>query len=105
MKKAKARKIREIAERMGSIQTHIMTEEPIKGWELLLSGYGKRPGAKKIIPDATYYLPVPTRVEHSSKKELKRQYYKNGDSGIFNVVKHEHDKRIRIKKDRKTPDL
>lgn len=83
---------------MGEIETQIFTDEPIKGWELILSGYGKRPGADKIIPEATYYLPVPTIITQSAEKELKRNFINNGDPGVYSVVKREYDKRFLEKK-------
>jgi hypothetical protein len=98
MKKKQARKIKEIASRMGDIETQIWTDEPIQGWELLLSGYGKQPEANRIIPEATYYLPVPTFIQHSTEKELKRNFIHNGDPGVYSVVKREYDKRFLEKK-------
>lgn len=93
MKKKAAKRIREIAQKVGLITTEIFTDEPIKGWELLLSGYGKDPKASQIIPDKTYMLPVPTTIAQSSEKELKRQFHKNGEDGIYAVVRKEYDKR------------
>lgn len=94
MKKKHARKLKDIASRMGEIETMIWTEEPIQGWELLLSGYGKKTEAKNIIPTATYYLPVPTYVKQSAEKELKRSFQNNGDQGVYSVVRAQYDKRF-----------
>jgi hypothetical protein len=93
MKKSTARKLKAISEGLGAIQTQIMTEEPIMGWELLLSGYGKQPMAKDIKPDDQYMLKVPTFIEQSTEKELKRQYRQNGVQGVAKVVRGELDKR------------
>ena len=92
MKKKHARKLKEIASRMGEIETQIWTEEPIQGWELLLSGYGRQPGADRIIPEATYYLPVPTIITQSAEKELKRSFNHQGDQGVYSVVRRQYDK-------------
>lgn len=93
MKKKHARKLKAISEKVGDIQTQIMTEEPIMGWELLLSGYGKRPIAKDIKPDQQYFLKVPTIIRHSTEKELKRQYQQNGVEGVAKTVRGELAKR------------
>jgi hypothetical protein len=97
MKKKHAKRIREIAEQVGTLETQIFTDEPIKGWELLLSGYGKQPRANEIIPEATYILSVPTFIERSTEKELKRSFSKKGKDGIYQVVKKEHDRRFPTK--------
>ena len=98
MKKKHANRLKQIASRMGDIETKIFTDEPIMGWELLLSGYGKQPGADKIIPNATYSLPVPTFIFQSAEKELKRNFTNNGEEGVYSVVRKEYDKRFSIKK-------
>lgn len=98
MKKKNARKIKEIASRMGDIETQIWTDEPIQGWELLLSGYGKQPGANRIIPNATYSLPVPTFIKQSAEKELKRSFQHQGDAGVYSVVRRQYDKLFAEKK-------
>lgn len=97
MKKKTARKLRQIAENLGEIQTRTMTEVPIKGWELLLSGFGKGPGAKYIRPEGDYFLKVPTIVKHSTKKELKRQMKKNGVEGVSKVVRGEIQRRNELR--------
>ena len=94
MKKKHAKRLKTIASRMGEIETQIFTPEPIMGWELLLSGYGKQPGAEKIIPEATYNLPVPTFITQSAEMELKRSFQKKGEDGVYSVVKNEYDKRF-----------
>ncbi len=94
MKKKHAKRLKEIASRMGEIETQIFTPEPIMGWELLLSGYGKQAGADKIIPSATYSLPVPTFIKQSTEKELKRSFAEKGEEGVYSVVRKEYDKRF-----------
>lgn len=97
MKKKTARKLRMIADQLGDLQTQIMTEVPIKGWELLLSGYGKGPLAKTIRPDGDYMLKVPTIVKQSTEKELKRQFTENGLPGVAHTVRGELAKRPKTK--------
>lgn len=94
MKKKHARKLKQLAEAVGDIQTQIMTEEPIMGWELLLSGFGKdKHFAKTIDPQQQYLLKVPTIITQSTEKEIKRQYNTNGLKGVAKVVRNELSKR------------
>ncbi len=93
MKKKTSRKLKQIAEKLGDIQTQIMTEVPIMGWELLLSGFGKQPIAKTIKPDVEYMLKVPTIVHQSTEKELKRRYNHGGAKEVATVVRGEIEKR------------
>jgi hypothetical protein len=94
MKKKTARKLKAIAEQVGDIQKQIMTEEPIMGWELLLSGYGKdRNYAKTIKPDQQYFLNVPTIIKQSTEKELKRNYRHGGVQEVAQTVRAELHKR------------
>ena len=94
MKKKHARKLKILAEKVGDIQTQIMTEEPIMGWELLLSGFGKdKDFCKTIKPDTQYLLKVPTIITHSTEKEIKRQFNTNGLQGVAKVVRTELAKR------------
>lgn len=95
MKKKHARKLNKLAEKLGDIQTHIMTDEPIMGWELLLSGFGKGPRAKNIIPDREYILSVPCIIHHSAKKELKRNWKKGGAENVIKTVQSQLSKRKR----------
>jgi hypothetical protein len=94
MKKKHARKLKILAEAVGDIQTQIMTEEPIMGWELLLSGFGKdKHFAKTINPEKQYLLKVPTIIHQSTEKEIKRQFNNNGLQGVAKVVRSELAKR------------
>ena len=94
MKKKHARKLNQLADKIGDIQTQIMTEEPIMGWELLLSGFGQdRAYAKTIVPDRQYLLKVPTIVHQSSEKELKRNFNKGGVKEVAQTVVQELNKR------------
>lgn len=94
MKKKHARKIKLLAEKVGDIQTQIMTEEPIMGWELLLSGFGKdKHFAKTIDPQKQYLLKVPTIIHQSTEKEIKRQFNTKGLPGVAKVVRSELSKR------------
>jgi len=95
MKKKTSRKLKAIAEKLGDIQKQIMTEEPIMGWELLLTGYGKQPIAKTIDPNKEYLLKVPTIIYQSTEKELKRSYTKGGVKQVAQVVRGEIAKRKR----------
>ena len=96
MKKKHARKLKAISEAVGDIQTQIMTDEPIMGWELLLSGFGKGPEAKQIKPDTQYLLSVPTVIKHSTEKELKRNFIHGGTKEVANTVRTELAKRKNI---------
>ena len=90
MKKKHARKLKILSETLGVIQTQVMSEEPIMGWELLLSGFGKdKDFAKTINPDTQYLLKVPMIIEQSTEKELKRQFNANGTKGVAKVVRGE----------------
>lgn len=71
-----------------------MTEEPIMGWELLLSGFGKdKILSKTIDPQKEYLLKVPTIIHQSTEKEIKRQFNTNGLQGVAKVVRSELVKR------------
>jgi hypothetical protein len=94
MKKKTARKLKAIAEQVGTLQKQIMTEEPIMGWELLLSGYGRdRQYAKTIDPNKRYLLKVPTIITQSTEKELKRNFAQGGVQAVAQTVRTELSKR------------
>jgi len=97
MKKKAANRIKNIAEQLGPIKKQSWEWVPIFGWELLLCGKELTQG-RKIEKDKSYELKIPVIHSYSPEKELKRQAVKSGESGIYQVVKDEHGRRMRGKK-------
>jgi|GEM_PF-3631283 len=97
MKKKAANRIKNIAEQLGPIKKQSWEWVPIFGWELLLCGKELTQG-RVIEKDKSYEIKVPVIHSYSPEKELKRQAVKSGETGIYEVVKSEHDKRMGLKK-------
>lgn len=96
MKKQEAKKIRDISERMGESTTRTYEWVPISGEDLLLCNMKTMNGIP-VKKDSTYEIRIPVFHRSSLKKSLKRAWAKNGNQGIYEVVKKEHSKRMRQK--------
>lgn len=93
MKKKAAKRIKDIAEKMGAIIKQDWEWVPITGADLLLCGRELTRG-KAIDPEKTYEIKVPIYYEYSAEKELKRQASKNGEKGIYQTVLNEYNRRM-----------
>jgi hypothetical protein len=94
MKKKHARHIRDIAEKVGEIKTETFEWVNWDGSDLLLTGLKKLPDGSPILKDGIYAIKNPVIITHSTKKQLKRSFRKEGDKGIYNTVKREYERRF-----------